>query len=772
MKRFCLFAVWIFLGAFAALSQTADDLNSGLKLDRDPESGTYTLSWWGAAGRSYYILQSEDLRTWNYFPVEEHGNDSVITWGFANTSERSFFKLKHVENPGGTTPLDSDGDGLSNWDEVQEGTDPFNQDTDGDGSYDDEEKNSNTDAKDPESKPELLDPAGYVEVQARSINAYYQDAGGQIEHTYWMYYSPFDEPSYMGSWQPYSGWTEYVTPLKQGSASYSDFRETPVYESLEATQATLGDLANVENGWYSAYGLLSVNSSFSSISQGSGGGSPPAGAYSNGATWETSYQMDSALNWSGGAMEVRLKWRPNKPRAERLSPVTMAFLKVTRENGEVQKAAAQTLTIAPNYSTSGAGGEQNNGTIGLKADTTANGNSVSEDLMPIEVRDGDRTLTSLPLDEDSWTTANLQKQIPDSTIALIKPHDGFGDRPEMPRIEISIPQAPTSLEVSWKIEIEYKRGNGYRASYVQDFSRPEDKVRLPELEAGADGMLAPRPANEVWKVWESSDWERQLDENGFFGGIAKVYAIFSSDPAHPPKEVFRFRIGGKNPEESKARQYIDWKAGATFWYAYAIAKHETFGRVRGRFYNHFYTDYQGIGGRIGDNAGDMGWAAWAKSWPLYNLDRGYNRATGYNQNGPGGYGIFQVTLGPKTPDGNQTSEGFIDRNEIWNWQENCNRAIGELQGKLPAAQRLENGLTNTYNQNGPLPAKGRLSGLEAITATYYNGTAGLPSRIVNGSNRRTPWTPEARVQGGQTTRFWQFHENVNDYCQHINQHIE
>jgi hypothetical protein len=277
------------------------------------------------------------------------------------------------------------------------------------------------------------------------------------------------------------------------------------------------------------------------------------------------------------------------------------------------------------------------------------------------------------------------------------------------------------------------------------------------------------PASQEWKIYEHSEWAREVNSNGFFGGLAKVFMKISN---HPEVEVCRFRIGGKNPDQDIARAYIVDKAGSMYWYAYAIAKHETFGRVPGRFYNQFYTDYQGANERIGDDANDMGWAAWAKAWPIYNLDRTYKKETGYRQNGPGGYGLFQVTLGPKLPDEEQSSEGFITRSQIWNWQENCNRAIEELQGKNPAALALQGGLTNTYITWGSLPTEGRLSGVEAITVTYYNGTSGLPSRVVNGSSRRTPWTPESRQEGGQVTKFWMFHENVNDYCQHVNQHLE
>jgi hypothetical protein len=241
----------------------------------------------------------------------------------------------------------------------------------------------------------------------------------------------------------------------------------------------------------------------------------------------------------------------------------------------------------------------------------------------------------------------------------------------------------------------------------------------------------------------------------------------------PEIEVCRFRIGGRNPDEAVAKAYINTKAGTTYWYAYAVAKHETFGRVPGRFYNQFYTDYQPAGGRIGDTANDMGWAAWAKAWPLYNLDRSYSSTNGYRQNGPGGYGMFQLTLGPKTPGGNQSSEGFITRAQIWNWQANCDRAITELQGKMNNALGLENTLEGAYPTWPQVDAAtyGRLGGRDTSILTYYNGMYGgqLERVVVGKKTILSCWKPRG---SGTSNRTWSFLQNINDYVQHVNSQIE
>jgi len=247
--------------------------------------------------------------------------------------------------------------------------------------------------------------------------------------------------------------------------------------------------------------------------------------------------------------------------------------------------------------------------------------------------------------------AYFQQTLKDGQIAYIDPHRGAQNSPEMPRLAASLVGGPSELKVRWRLEVEYLRGNGYRDTYVRDFTRPEDRVQLPHSSNPSEpSFTAEMNASDEWRVFESLDWQQEIAQRGFFGGTAKAYLWVPSASPTPPTEPFiTFRIGGRSPDEARARTYIDQRAGANHWYAYAIAKHETFGRASARFYNHFYTDYRGPANRIGANANDMGWVAWAKGWPLYNLDRSYGTATGYRQNGPGGDGLFQYTPGPSMP---------------------------------------------------------------------------------------------------------------------------
>jgi hypothetical protein len=58
------------------------------------------------------------------------------------------WEIAHGLNPGSNdADLDSDGDGLTNWEEYLRGTDPFNPDTDGDGILDGEDRERDTDSQ-------------------------------------------------------------------------------------------------------------------------------------------------------------------------------------------------------------------------------------------------------------------------------------------------------------------------------------------------------------------------------------------------------------------------------------------------------------------------------------------------------------------------------------------------------------------------------------------------------------------------------------------------
>lgn len=124
----------------SAWAQTSDDVNEGARLELDTENALWRLSWWGKAGRTYFIQHSENLlEPWQWVPVIESGDDSVKEWGFTTTGDRFFVRLKYTDTPTLDPENDDfDLDGVSNLDELLQGTDPLTAgDHDGNGMFDD-----------------------------------------------------------------------------------------------------------------------------------------------------------------------------------------------------------------------------------------------------------------------------------------------------------------------------------------------------------------------------------------------------------------------------------------------------------------------------------------------------------------------------------------------------------------------------------------------------------------------------------------------------------
>ncbi len=147
MKRlFLILMVWGFGMQFAE-AQTSTDMNEGVRMTADSTTGTQVLTWWGKTGRTYFVQQSFDLINWTYVPVVLSGTAAVEGVNFTCTDSRQFWRLKYsTVSTGGlpATAADSDGDGLSNYDEITlYHTDPLNPDSDGDGILDSDEVDFN-----------------------------------------------------------------------------------------------------------------------------------------------------------------------------------------------------------------------------------------------------------------------------------------------------------------------------------------------------------------------------------------------------------------------------------------------------------------------------------------------------------------------------------------------------------------------------------------------------------------------------------------------------
>lgn len=141
ISRLCLFSV--LLGGVAAHAQTADNLHEGTVLTYDAVSNPtqpYSFKWWGTVSRYYFILQSENLEDWSYFPYAAIGAGGVEGVDFATNANPIFVRI-YATSDVNSPPyiLDADLDGISNGDELVAGA-PYDifgaeaiVDSDGDG---------------------------------------------------------------------------------------------------------------------------------------------------------------------------------------------------------------------------------------------------------------------------------------------------------------------------------------------------------------------------------------------------------------------------------------------------------------------------------------------------------------------------------------------------------------------------------------------------------------------------------------------------------------
>jgi hypothetical protein len=147
-------------------AQVVSDPNEGSRLTHDAVNGAFNLSWWGQTGRTYFIVQSDDLFTWNYVPVIESGVSEVIEWGFTTTAPKLFLRLKYTDvSTADPFADDFDVDGMNNWWEVRAELDPLAAsdpaaNPDGDEAANLQESLANTSPTDPAPVLTLSSPLG------------------------------------------------------------------------------------------------------------------------------------------------------------------------------------------------------------------------------------------------------------------------------------------------------------------------------------------------------------------------------------------------------------------------------------------------------------------------------------------------------------------------------------------------------------------------------------------------------------------------------------
>ena len=114
---------------------TIENAPEKLALQTLPGDGNYQASFFGFSGRTYFIQNSFDLQSglWSYFPIIETGRDQDVNYGFSTQAPRVFVRLVYLpETFANPYLIDSDGDGLTNQQELTLETDPLSSDSDGD----------------------------------------------------------------------------------------------------------------------------------------------------------------------------------------------------------------------------------------------------------------------------------------------------------------------------------------------------------------------------------------------------------------------------------------------------------------------------------------------------------------------------------------------------------------------------------------------------------------------------------------------------------------
>ena len=266
--------------------------------------------------------------------------------------------------------------------------------------------------------------------------------------------------------------------------------------------------------------------------------------------------------------------------------------------------------------------------------------------LPIQLRDiNDHAVENDDVLITPWNTA---RDIANENIAWIDAHTSAQNpAPRMPQLEFRIPNLPQGYRIEARMDIRYTRGNGARAGIVL----LEDRVRVP-----ADGSFQ-QVDGDTWQIWQSYQNER------FFGGDGHIeYRIVRvrDDQEEVAPRRMHFRIGGENPDDARCRAYIETRpnagAGGNLWYSYAIARSES------RAYNGQASRYNQFL-ELPHHPRDVG-------RPLFGDDQ-----LNGQPNGPGGYGMFQVTGTAANPHAN------IAREQIWNWQENVNAGVNIISNK-------------------------------------------------------------------------------------------
>lgn len=109
-------------------------------------SGVFTVSWTATPGKYYTLWASSDLQTWTQVGLPMVGDGTPIEIAVSSSGSSLFWRTSVADE-------DSDGDGLSDFEEWLLATDPHNSDSDGDGISDAGEVEQGKNPNDPNDTP-------------------------------------------------------------------------------------------------------------------------------------------------------------------------------------------------------------------------------------------------------------------------------------------------------------------------------------------------------------------------------------------------------------------------------------------------------------------------------------------------------------------------------------------------------------------------------------------------------------------------------------------
>ncbi len=248
-----------------------------------------------------------------------------------------------------------------------------------------------------------------------------------------------------------------------------------------------------------------------------------------------------------------------------------------------------------------------------------------------------------------------------------------GDSPPlMPKLVARVRNPDSATSVKWSFKCDYKRPRN--ASFA------DDTVKIP-----ADGTTISLPADQPFVIWN------YYGSLPFFGGDAVLNYTVGDDPP----EKITFKILGQNPTPAVARDYFDNALGAPRVF------------LRDRQIGELFPGGGVYTTSFGRKKASAGGRAFVVGEPLWGADA----------NGPGGFGMFQLTL--KSP--------LAPREILWNWQANATAGRDLLLGKRADAEQW----MSQQRQNSLRDASKTVS----VPTESYHGENSVTVSFAEGSGR-------------------------------------